>query len=925
MSSQFSGLFTSNFMSLYLFGALIIILYAKDKFNKPTYDGSAMGPFAQLPPERLTIDRRYRNGWATYVFMLLALYTAICIIGPKTFPNLFDVMKSLPSQYQAGPPSANIEMWPVAAATFLVSTGALSDSSILGRIEYLIRQYAHKTAYIPRTVRDLARYFREIQPHEWLKQPQREDERSEQKKALEDFAGKKTVEEIENAGDVGIVGEVLVWARANILFYILENRVYKETVEMPDGRLDEMKRLPGNEAVRQDLKSTQKKLKADVIDSAGGFISDAGDVAKFLKDVSLTLSVLISQAARNQAEIDGYVRKLGLAEIHFRPPDSSAFAAPVSAAVLFGALASMVAVFVGMQLASSDYDLMGYYVADGADKIVRPINIFPWIAIVIGATVSYVISLRVITYFRDNAMDALEWTENLSSYIRMIFTSGVISAAISVISIVLLFAILDKLAYVAETPPQVAQLIATQFVLSVVVSAFSVYYFRMGARLSKTGAGLLRCLRSPLPLFHGAVAALMVGVISFITLSYARNDSFANTVATVDNSIRALFTSQTFISHRLAAPDQEEAVSEDVALATNVSSTASAPALSTTPQTVQIAKDARAKARRDHARKAIKGTYEKLQFARSELAAGFLIAKGGLKGDAETAPGADTKIDVASHTGLSLKLLSDACRTLNQIALSAPPPLGQSPKQCQSGPAAQSGAPATQASPASGPAPSENKPASDQPSSVTGNRPGATSTTGSSPQEQASPAPLPFTLFAVEDACVPNIRATNDCSEQPFLDLGAKLSSAYTQVDEFHYQVSRKLHLVTIKVTTITAFLVAYAFGVGFLYRRAAWLREGLDEPQGIKLKEEIKKSYGCGVSDELMIKPIRRLGNVSSLEALRYEEYSRKLFDLIKDKKIDEFEANPGPGVSAGVRPSSWRLLRAFLKAKTRGRGTPR
>src|SRR6266480_7929928 len=74
-----------NALVNYLFGLVIIVLYAKDKFNTPTYDRDSMGPFSQLPPQLLTIDARYRQGVRMYVFLLLALYTALCILGPYTF------------------------------------------------------------------------------------------------------------------------------------------------------------------------------------------------------------------------------------------------------------------------------------------------------------------------------------------------------------------------------------------------------------------------------------------------------------------------------------------------------------------------------------------------------------------------------------------------------------------------------------------------------------------------------------------------------------------------------------------------------------------------------------------------------------------------------------------------------------------------
>src|SRR3954449_4285058 len=74
-----------KFLISYILGLITIVLYAKDKFNTPTYDKESMGPFSALPPQLLTIDTRYRQGVRTYILLLLALYTALCIIGPNTF------------------------------------------------------------------------------------------------------------------------------------------------------------------------------------------------------------------------------------------------------------------------------------------------------------------------------------------------------------------------------------------------------------------------------------------------------------------------------------------------------------------------------------------------------------------------------------------------------------------------------------------------------------------------------------------------------------------------------------------------------------------------------------------------------------------------------------------------------------------------
>src|SRR6266404_7400502 len=164
-----------QFLTNYLFGLLTIVLYAKDKFNTPTYDKEAMGPFSQLPPQLLTIDARYRQGMRIYIFLLLALYTALCIIGPSTFNQ---------QNIQLGFAADTSQIWPVASATFLISTGAAKDSSVLGKIEHFIRQYAHKAAYIPGIVSNLAYAIRNVETVPWLKE-------NKDKLKLEEFGERK--------------------------------------------------------------------------------------------------------------------------------------------------------------------------------------------------------------------------------------------------------------------------------------------------------------------------------------------------------------------------------------------------------------------------------------------------------------------------------------------------------------------------------------------------------------------------------------------------------------------------------------------------------------------------------------------------------------------------------------------------------------
>jgi hypothetical protein len=70
----------------------------------------------------------------------------------------------------------------------------------------------------------------------------------------------------------------------------------------------------------------------------------------------------------------------------------------------------------------------------------------------------------------------------------------------------------------------------------------------------------------------------------------------------------------------------------------------------------------------------------------------------------------------------------------------------------------------------------------------------------------------------------------------------------------------------------ITAFLLAYLFGVGSRYWRAWWLNN--DEERLSKLKDQIIKAYGSGL--------------VTPIEALRYEDYRTKWVANVQKRKID-------------------------------------
>lgn len=232
---MFSNLDITSFLQqpktllTFALGLLIIVLFAKDKFNVPTHQKILIGPFAQLPPQSLTIDSRYKWGLFVYLSLLIALYTAITIIGAMTANNL-DLMGLIQSQGLSpttivqpnnGNKPGNSEIWPVIAATFIISTGTAGDS-ILGRIELYIRQYAHKSAYIPSAVSDLAFSLRNVALDPWLisNRSMRPSDFEERRAALFKLVGPAAAAEFSESPDRE--GELAAWIRANILFYSLQ-------------------------------------------------------------------------------------------------------------------------------------------------------------------------------------------------------------------------------------------------------------------------------------------------------------------------------------------------------------------------------------------------------------------------------------------------------------------------------------------------------------------------------------------------------------------------------------------------------------------------------------------------------------------------------------------------------------------------------
>ena len=498
------NLLLSKFLMIYLFGALIIILYAKDKFNMPTYDKDAMGPFAQLSPQQLTIDARYQWGRTVYVVLMLCLYTAISVVGPASFSNLMAGAGTLAAPI---PNAGGGEVWPVAAAAFLISTGAANDNNVLGRLELLIRQYAQRSAYIPTTVSDLAFTLRTVNIRQWLIANPHIDEAEfrERQKSLAGLVGADNIEKIKETPSQE--GQLAAWVRANILFYTLQ-QIFNKRPSMSSAKLDYLTDLPENVQIFEGLKAKRETLLPEFKSGLNAADYDTGkvfaDVQRFSKETSLMIAVLLSQTARNTSYLTEHLDRLGFQGVDLRDrSDHFTYTVLVYAFITAGSivLATILAIAALPGLAHPLNWMHNVGVINGA------ITIF-------SGTVVYLVVFKATDYCRERLLDTLVWREDLESYVKLTLKASFISCSASIVLLVLVLSLFNVANIVINGPVALAQLFLFQLVIAALGTAFGLVYLRQAARLPKSQLSLSTMFLNYTAVAHGLIAAIFVGALN---------------------------------------------------------------------------------------------------------------------------------------------------------------------------------------------------------------------------------------------------------------------------------------------------------------------------------------------------------------------------------------------------------------------------
>jgi len=267
----------------FLFGVLVVVVFATDHYKVPTYAKTTVGEFIELAPESLTSHSRYMKGLAIYVGLMLGFYFILLAIGPTAIAPVLS--------YIPGGSDGKIDnsVWPLAATSIITLIGSRDDDKYLGRMEGWLRSIAHEAAYIPYAVTNLA--------------------------VALDGSFPLTDEELRAAGELSPATQALIeesqegsrqnWIRAKFLYSRLE------LLRDRDDQFKPVMRQPENERafgfVREQREALTKEL-------------DRGDLGEdvsrkidaFKNALAVFLASILWRACENETAVNAKLRSLRL-------------------------------------------------------------------------------------------------------------------------------------------------------------------------------------------------------------------------------------------------------------------------------------------------------------------------------------------------------------------------------------------------------------------------------------------------------------------------------------------------------------------------------------------------------------------------------------------------------------------------------------
>ena len=273
-----------RYVIMIVLGLLVVLLFARDKYDRPSYDPKEAAVLPRLSPRMYAPTYRYRSGYSLYLMMLGALYLVTVLVGPQ--------LARIPS-LQLNEPWTSPEYWPIGVAILLGLMATLDDSSYLGRLEAKLRRIAHEFALIPIEARQLQRRFRSAPLTAW--------------NIATDPARKARISNSAAPVELTLIGQALVtdyrekWLRTAILMDSIEVLMSTPNVAFRVG--DELKEYIDNLGVKksalrtlvdEDIKATEhKEQNRAQIDKI---------VVELEEQAALLLAIIVFQGMAAQAD-----------------------------------------------------------------------------------------------------------------------------------------------------------------------------------------------------------------------------------------------------------------------------------------------------------------------------------------------------------------------------------------------------------------------------------------------------------------------------------------------------------------------------------------------------------------------------------------------------------------------------------------------
>jgi hypothetical protein len=370
------------------------------RYNVPTFAKTSIGPIGQLSPKSLAPDSRYQTGFFIYLSLLLLLYFAFCIIGPKVLdvPGI-----AIPDNWK------DSTLWPVGAASVLVTVGLAADNKFPGNIENFFRRKAHEAAYIPTAFDTLSQQIAAFRLAEWWSKTKDDPSSAASIRAMSGAEDDESVARVVQLRD----GNMVSWMRGNALLYCLGQLSGEQygAIKAQDENRDAAKLLAVlHESIKPRVGTWADPSKVK-IDAAL-----AKDIESFVDGASVLLASTLLQATPDARELSAAIKGFGFAEIDSTGPQGWRQFATLTVGLL--CLTAFAVWMLAFLLSDSKWFGIGE-IPNYSGRINQTAA---------STAIVYCVAFLVLMYLRERRMNRKHWDERLGSQVEIILWGGVSAA-----------------------------------------------------------------------------------------------------------------------------------------------------------------------------------------------------------------------------------------------------------------------------------------------------------------------------------------------------------------------------------------------------------------------------------------------------------------------------------------------------------------